>query len=138
MHPDADAFRLVRMCLVHDLLESRTGDLNLVQKQYVISDEKKAKEAMVKNIPFGQEMAELLAEFEKGETLEARLARDADQLSFILDLKSLSDMGHLPARKWLNFVIQRLVTPTGKKIAETILATEQDAWWLKLFNPIDA
>ena len=30
-----DALRLMSMCLVHDLPESRIGDINYVQKQYV-------------------------------------------------------------------------------------------------------
>lgn len=32
LQPDADALKLLRMCLLHDLPEARTGDLNAVQK----------------------------------------------------------------------------------------------------------
>ena len=41
-HPDIDANRLVQMCLIHDLPEARTGDLNYVQKKYVSADENRA------------------------------------------------------------------------------------------------
>ncbi|MDM8537595.1 HD domain-containing protein, partial [Desulfobacterales bacterium HSG17] len=42
MEKKADAKKIISMCLVHDLPEARTGDLNYVQKQYVTPDEKKA------------------------------------------------------------------------------------------------
>ena len=32
MEHDVDAFRLIAMCLVHDIPEAKTGDLNYVQK----------------------------------------------------------------------------------------------------------
>ena len=37
--PDADALKLIAMCLLHDFPEARTGDLNAVHKQYVTKDE---------------------------------------------------------------------------------------------------
>ena len=37
-----DARRLISMCLVHDLPEARTGDLNYVQKHYVQANETEA------------------------------------------------------------------------------------------------
>lgn len=130
-NPEADKERLMAMCLLHDLPETRTGDLNYVQKRYVAKDEDRALEDTVSGLPFAQDFAELLAEFNKGETLEAQLARDADQLSFALDLKALGDAGHRPCEKWLAYLVQRLRTETGKQMFEAILATEWDNWWLK-------
>ena len=40
--PEADALRLIQMCLIHDLTEARTGDLNYVQKKYLTVDESRA------------------------------------------------------------------------------------------------
>ena len=37
-----DQEKLLSLCLVHDLIESRTGDHNYVNKKYVKVDEKKA------------------------------------------------------------------------------------------------
>jgi putative hydrolase of HD superfamily len=75
--------------------------------------------------------AGLIAEFNAGETLEARLARDADQLALILDLKALKDVGYRPPEDWLPPVLERLQTETGRRLAETILETPWDAWWRK-------
>lgn len=128
-----DALRLISMALVHDLAEARMGDLNTVQKEYVTADEHKAVSEMSRRLPFGGTLSELIDEFNAGQTVEAKLVKDADQLSFILDLKALSDIGYKPPHKWLPAVVQRLQTDAGKKLAETILNTAWDEWWLKKY-----
>jgi len=135
IEPDVDALRLINMCLVHDLPEAMIGDLNYVQKKYVTADENKAVSDTTRNLPFGSSMADLIREFNEGGSLEAKLARDADQLAFILDLKALSDIGYEPPSKWLSFALKRLETKTGKHLAQTIMETEWDAWWLE--NHVD-
>ncbi len=130
MRPDVDALRLISMCLVHDLPEARIGDLNYVQKKYVAADEHKAVADTIRKVPFGQSIEALILEFNAAQTPEARLARDADQLSFILELKALIDAGYEPAQKWLQGVLPRLQTKTGKKIADDIIKTACDEWWL--------
>jgi hypothetical protein len=74
-------------------------------------------------------MAELIEEFNTGTSHEARLARDADQLALILDLKTILDNGHLPAGRWIDNAVKRLHTPLGKEMAAAILDTERDDWW---------
>jgi putative hydrolase of HD superfamily len=133
MGPDVDLSRLLSMCLLHDLPEARTGDLNAVQKKYVQADEEKAVSDLVDPLPFGDEMKELIAEFNRGETREALLAQDADQLAFILDLKALADTGYATPDKWIEHVTARLKTDTGREIARDILSTQWDKWWLKDF-----
>jgi len=134
LEPDADAARLMSMCLVHDLPESRIGDLNYVQKQYVSADESRAVEHAVAGLPFGSDMQALIIEFNTGKSLEARLARDADQLSFVLNLKALQDIGHTSPAKWIPCVVGRLKTATGKKLAESILRRDRDSWWLDQYD----
>jgi putative hydrolase of HD superfamily len=134
MEHDINALKLIDMCLVHDLPESRTGDLNYVQKNYVTADEDKAVNDATQNLPFGHSLAELTHEFRHGESMEARLARDADQLSFILELKALSDIGYHPPGKWLKIILKRLETKTGKKISKSIMSTKWDAWWMDNYN----
>lgn len=130
MDPRADGARLVNMCLIHDLPEALIGDLNYVQKKYVVADEKAAVTDSIQGLPFGAALADLLDEFNSGQTHEARLARDADQLAFVLELKSLLDRGFGAAEKWLPHVIDRLQTETGKQMAESIMNSEWDEWWL--------
>lgn len=127
--PEADAHRTVCMCLLHDLPEARIGDQNTVHKNYVRVDEERAFADTTKDLPFGSAWSELLAEFNTGDSLEARLARDADQISLILELKNLKDIGYRATSDWLPNIIARIQTDSGKKLAETILNTNRDAWW---------
>lgn len=128
-----DARRLINMCLVHDLPEARTGDLNYVQKQYLQPNESKAVADALEGIAFGSEIKELIDEFNAGDTLEARLARDADQLALIIDLKSLHDIGYRSPGGWFEHVESRLQTKLAKQLADTVLGAEGDSWWRKLF-----
>jgi putative hydrolase of HD superfamily len=116
------------------MAEARTGDLNYVQKMYVKADEKEAVSDMTRKLPFGEHLAELIEEFNEGRSNEAMLARDADQLSLILELKNLSDLGKPHADKWIPRVLERLCTEAGKMLAEAILSRNQDAWWLKSYR----
>lgn len=133
LSPGVDLARLLSMCLLHDLPEARTGDLNAVQKKYVQADEEKAVSDLAGTLPFGDEMTELMAEFNRRETREALLAHDADQLAFILDLKALADTGYRTPDKWMKHVTDRLQTDIGREIARSILAAPWDDWWLKDF-----
>ncbi|RZB31755.1 MAG: putative hydrolases of HD superfamily [Desulfobacteraceae bacterium Eth-SRB1] len=126
-----DALRLISMCLVHDLSEAKIGDLNYVHKQYVTPDTNKAVEDTTADLPFGRSLAGLMHEFNEDKTKEANLAHDADQLAFILELKQLIDTGYEPPKKWLQFVLKRLQTKTGEKLAKSIMKTDWDSWWLK-------
>jgi putative hydrolase of HD superfamily len=130
LEPDIDALKLISMCLVHDLPEARIGDLNAVQKNYVRADDAKAVEDMTNDLPFGAKLADLIREFNEAATAEAKLAKDADQLGLILELKQLSDTGFSAANQWLENVLARLQTKTGRTVAAWIMDTRHDAWWL--------
>ncbi|MCG8685378.1 MAG: HD domain-containing protein [Desulfobacterales bacterium] len=129
LEPDIDGERLISMALVHDIPEARTSDLNYVNKKYNTVDESSAVTDLIRSLPFGQTIRDLIDEFNQGETREAMLANDADQLSFILELKKLKDLGATSPDSWLPFVKGRLKTDTGKQMAREILGTRWDEWW---------
>jgi putative hydrolases of HD superfamily len=129
LHPEIDGRKLLCLCLVHDLPEARTGDLNSVHKAYVRADEDRAVADLVHGLAFGHQIQALIAEYHAGVSAEARLARDADQLALILELKDLDDIGHHPPRTWLPHVLGRLQTETGKALADAVMSTRRDAWW---------
>lgn len=131
MEKDIDSHRLIAMCLVHDLPEARTGDLNNVQKRYVSADTDRALADITGPLSWGSSLKELVEEFEAGKSPEAILARDADQLSFLLDLKAHADIGGRTPEKWMPYLLGRLQTDIGKRIAEEILQIGWDDWWLK-------
>ena len=130
---EIDALKLITMCLLHDLPEARTGDLNTVHKTYVKADEARALKDTTRHLPFGSSLTGLIEEFNANRSREARLAHDADQLAFILELKYLSDIGYAPPDTWLPHVLKRIKTKAAKKIARSIMETHRDEWWLNKY-----
>jgi putative hydrolase of HD superfamily len=126
---NADMNKLIKMCLFHDLPEARTGDLNYVNKKYVKADETRAVSDLADTLPFGDEIKELILEYMKGESVEAQLAHDADQLELILALKECKDLGNKYACEWLDFAIKRLKTDIAMELSKTILETDSSLWW---------
>ena len=133
MVPEVDGHKLIAMSLVHDLAEARIGDLNYVQKFYVQADEEAAIADMAAGLPFGENLKILMDEFNRGESLEARLAQDADQLAFLIELKDLADQGYAAPPTWMDNVRQRLQTTIGCALADSILQTPADRWWRQKF-----
>jgi len=129
--PDADSYKTTLMCLFHDLHEARTGDLNYVNKRYVQVDEEKAVNDLAKGLPFGEDIISLTHEFNRGESLEARISRDADQIDLIVELKEQQDLGNRYAKDWLKYALQRLQTENAKKMAIEILNTDSTDWWFE-------
>lgn len=134
LDPDINGERLMAMALVHDIPEARTGDFNYVQKKYALVDEAKALDHQTGSLAFGKDIRGLIEEFNLGETKEAKLANDADQLSFVLELKKLQDTGAASPEKWLSLVRGRLKTPMGIQMADTIMETPWDEWWMNGYS----
>jgi len=129
-----DTEKLITMAMIHDLPEARTGDLNYVQKKYVTANEPEAASDMAEGLPFGRELILILEEFNAGKTRESLLARDADQLSFIIELKKCHDTGAKAPAKWLPVVMDRLKTDTGKQLAQSIMDSNCDDWWFHNYS----
>jgi putative hydrolase of HD superfamily len=127
--PEADSQKTTLMCLFHDLHEARTGDHNYVNKRYVSVDEESAVKDLAAKTPFGDELISLTNEFNTGESLEARIARDADQLDLIMELKTQNDLGNRYAHDWLHYALKRIVTENAKMMAQEILKTDSTDWW---------
>lgn len=126
-----DPFKVVSLCLFHDVPEARTGDLNYVNKRYVEAREAEAVSDIAEGLPFGAEFMALIKEYREEQTEESRLVHDADTLDLILELKEQQDLGNAYAAKWIYFAMKRLRTPMGKELAEEILRTDSTDWWFK-------
>ncbi|MCX8045183.1 MAG: HD domain-containing protein [Desulfobacterota bacterium] len=126
---NVDEQRVIKMCLLHDLHEARTGDVNYMNKKYVQVDEDKAVSDLCRTIPFGEDIKSLVDEFKRCESEEARLAYDADQIELILMLKEHKDLGNTYADEWIAYALKRLKTNIGMQLAQNILTTDSTAWW---------
>ncbi len=126
---DIDESKVIKMCMFHDLAEARTTDLNYVHQKYTKSDEHRVIEEHAKEMPFGQKIKDTIDEYEKRETEESKIAKDADQLELLLSLKEQKDIGNKRSDSWIPAILKRLKTSEAKKIAETIVKTDSDRWW---------
>lgn len=124
-----DELHLLRLVLFHDLPEARTGDLNYVNRRYLHEDLDVLLEEGARVWHDGEAIAACVREFEAGETREARIAKDADQLELLLMLKEQKDLGNSHTEDWIGAAVQRLKTDAGKKLAAEILETRWDEWW---------
>ena len=59
------------------------------------------------------------------------MARDADQLDLILELKEQQDLGNRYAKEWLSYAVERLLTPRAREMAHEICRTDSTEWWFE-------
>jgi len=92
--PEADMYKVIRMCLIHDMGEAFTGDIPSFDK--TDADEKKEEELLtdwVKSLPepYAQEMQELYQEMAERKTLEAKIYKAMDGLEAVIQ-HNISDL----------------------------------------------
>ena len=126
---DVNVGEVIKMCPFHDLGEARTSDLNYVHQKYANADEKKAIGDLAKTVEFGTDIQKTVKDFNEGKTKEAMLAKDADQIEFILSLREQSDIGNSRADTWIPSAVKRLKTKSAQDLTEAILKTPSDDWW---------
>jgi putative hydrolases of HD superfamily len=131
LEPGVDAARVMMICLFHDLPEARTGDMNYMNKKYVTVDEEKAVRDLTEPLFFGDDIRGAIAEFNARETRESLVARDADQLALILQLKEHGDLGNKYSGEWIGYAVQRLHTEAAKRLAAAMAETDWSHWWFK-------
>lgn len=133
---NADPYKVLLMCLFHDLPESRSGDHNWVHKRYVKIFEDEIIKDQFHNLPY-PELSDVIAEYHKRESKEALVAKDADILDQILLLREYEWQGNQEAKAWLHgpdgsepeAQIKKLKLESAKRIAKVIYTTRPSEWW---------
>lgn len=129
-----DEEETIKMCLLHDICETRTGDFNFVHARYVRAYEEEARKDQAEKIVIGKEMRKLMQEFEKGESKEAVLAQDADVLEQLLQEKEHYETGNEQALLWMEYSASRLKSKSAKELAKAIMSGSVKDWWWDLQN----
>lgn len=124
-----DTLKVLKMCLFHDISETRISDLNHIHQKYVERKEHSAIKDISDSVPFGKDIFDTLTEYEKRESPESIIVKDADTLEWILALKEEIDIGNTRAFDRIDFAIKKLKTPHAKVIAGTIMRTDSSDWW---------
>lgn len=129
MEKKVDTGKVMKMCLMHDLAETRVSDLNWTHQKYVERHEEKAIHDITSPLPFGDDMLETIEEYEERKTPEAILAKDADSIELLLSLREEIDIGNARANTLIPPLLKRLKTKSAQKLARKIIKTSSDHWW---------
>jgi putative hydrolase of HD superfamily len=130
-----DTEKLMKMALVHDIAESRTGDVDYIARQYVERNETMGLADMLEDTVLEKEFIAVAHEYEARECLEAKIVKDADNLDVDLELREQRSQGHrLPddwseARGWVG--TNKLFTQTAKDFYQAIVASNPNDWHMK-------
>lgn len=139
----ADVNKVLKMTLVHDIAESRTGDADYLARQYVTRDEELGiKDILAKTILEKTEFMDLWHELVELKTLEAKIVKDADYLDIDFELNEQDVRGFKlkyawkTQRAWVSK--NRLKTKTGKKLLEKMNKSDPNAWHLNARNRVNS
>jgi putative hydrolase of HD superfamily len=133
---DIPPYKVLMMTLFNDLAEARINDMHKVAGRYlnVKEAEKKAFSEQIEPLDKNtrEEMKDLKEEYDKQETPESLIARDADILECLIQAKEYSDIGLSNAEKFFKKAPEHLATESARELWEEAKAWDSNAWWEKL------
>jgi putative hydrolase of HD superfamily len=121
--------KVVQMCLLHDLTESRCGDQNWIHKRYVKVDENKISIDQFSPLPNSKDLIKLMREYNERKTPEANIAKDADRLDQTLLEREYVHMGNMEAKSWGRTNRINLYSKSAKKLLKEIISQTPSDWW---------
>ncbi|MDO8620463.1 MAG: HD domain-containing protein [bacterium] len=130
-----DEEKILKMALVHDVAEARTGDANYLTAVYVTRDEKRASADSFLGTAFADLYHETLEEYEARKTVASKIVKDADNLDVDIELKEMEERGSVLAKKFdaMRKLVRtkKLYTKTAKKIWDELQKSDPASWHLK-------
>jgi 5'-deoxynucleotidase YfbR-like HD superfamily hydrolase/biotin operon repressor len=126
----ADVGRTAALALMHDAHETRIGDVPSVGRAYVTTaapEAVTAHQTAAMPADAAKVLRGLTDEYEANETLEARLAHDADKIETLLQAIEYQALGH-DAAAWRETSIAALRTDAGRQLAQAVGAADP-RWW---------
>jgi putative hydrolases of HD superfamily len=138
---NVDPSKVVMMCLLHDVPESRSNDHNWIHKRYVSVDEAKIVEEQLGVLLFN-DLVEIAKEYRERKSPESIVAKDADVLDQILLLREYVWQGNQEAQEWLGGKrdkhpynhLKYLKTESAKVLGKTIYDEMPSSWWRDLYT----
>ncbi len=134
---NVDPYKVVMMCLVHDLGEARSGDHNWVHKRYVKIFDEEINQDQLGDLPY-DDLKKLADEYHARKSKESIVAKHADLLDQILLLREYEWQGNKEAALWLkdktNDKIKSLKLKSAKEMGRAIYKTDPSDWWSHLWT----
>jgi len=127
-----DENKVLKMCLFHDAVETRVGDANFINKQYLDLHEEEARKDQMRGLPIGEEILEILKEYEQRKTKEAIVTKDADLLDQMVLQQEYFHKDSKNRKIWQNYTQEQLKTESAKKLAQKIRESNPFEWLYQL------
>ena len=127
-----DENKVLKMCLFHDVVETRTGDANFINKQYVDLREEEARKDQMEGLPITDNILELLREYEKRESKESIVAKDADLLDQMILQQEYFHKDEKNGKIWHNHTERDIKTESAKQLAQEIKKANPFEWLYQL------
>lgn len=130
-----DTEKIIKMALVHDIAESRTGDADYLSRQYVTRNEADALSHMLDKTPLKSEFIRLWKEYEKRKSPEAKIVKDADNLDVDLEIKEQGARGYSLEKDWQptreHIKQTRFYTRAAQELYDEIVNSNPSDWHIK-------
>lgn len=136
-----DTPKIIKMALVHDITESRTGDVDYISRQYVERKEELAIKDILKDTVLEKEFLEVWREYEERESIESKIVKDADNLEIDFELRELAAKGN-PSYKDLGkhrklIRDTKFYTKTAKELFDALPRSNPHDWHRKGRNRVN-
>jgi len=139
---NVDPYKTVMMSLLHDIGEIRSNDHNWIHKKYIKIFDEEINAEQLGSLPY-PDLKNFIDEYEKRESKEAILVKEADILDQILLLREYAWAGNKEAEVWLHgkpgkekicVQLEKLKTEIGQKIGKSIYEVNPSDWWNNLWT----
>lgn len=128
-----DTGKMAKMVMVHDIAESRAGDVDYLSRQYVERNQELGIQDMLGDTGLQKDFLEIWEEYEERQSMEAKIIKDADNLDIDLELKEQEAMGNAAIRNSKNAgrvekVRPKLYTETARQMFDEIQKSNPHDW----------
>ena len=129
----ADPARVALMGVLHDTQETRVGDIAYIGRRYLkAADNRDVTADQTAGAPpaVRDTLAAVVDEIETGETLEARVHRDADKLECLFQAIEYREQGNANMQPFYDSMLAALRTRSAERIAREAVAGSSQRWQL--------
>jgi putative hydrolase of HD superfamily len=129
----ANIEKVLTMALVHDVPETRTGDIAWINKRYVKDFEAEAIQDMFSVSPSTSELIPLLKEYHERSSLEAKIVKDADRIAQMIVLREYEfAYGNQQAKEWTANLGKKwfssFYTKSAEKLIKQLVKMKVNGW----------
>ena len=124
--------KVMKMALIHDLAESRTGDANWHQKKYLKHYDDEAIKDILTGSGIEEELRQIWREYMDRKSSESKIVRDADQIDADFEIQEQKVKGYQFPKEWSsirkNVCNNTFYTKTAKEIWRKLQRSDPHHW----------